>query len=75
MKRAILILFIVLLIVGCSNRAHDEKSIYMNKCKEESPSNEIEDFCECCYMELLKHGEATPKFFNAISLNCTSLLY
>ena len=75
MKKVILILFVVLLVIGCSNRTHDEKLVYMNKCKGEHPSDEIEDFCECCYMELLKHGESTPEFFNAISLNCSSLLY
>ena len=76
MKKIILILFIIPLVVGCNGGSDEEKKLaYMDICKGKDSSEEMKKYCECCYMELLKHGEATPEFVNAIALNCMSLLY
>ena len=76
MKKTLLILFIVSLVVGCDNlNDKDKKITYMDRCKGKDNSEIRTKFCECCYMELLKHSEDTPEFIDAVAENCMSLLY
>ena len=75
MKKILLILFIVPLVVGCNNlNDKDNKIAYMDRCKGKDNSETGTKFCECCYMELLNHGEDTPNFVNAVAENCMGLL-
>ncbi len=42
----------------------------MKLCKLGGDSPQFIDYCECCYMQLLKYGDVGPDYMNAITDNC-----
>jgi len=75
MKKAVLILFITLFMIGCNSSSDKAKVAYMDRCKSGDATEKMEYFCECCYIQLLEYEETSSEFVDAIRDNCMSLLY